>query len=771
MNRRGSLLLRSAKAALMAGALAGAAMSLPAVALAQDYRFTTVNVEGNQRVDAATIITFAGIGRGEALTAAELNDAYQRIVDSGLFESVAISPNGNRLNITVQEYPTINRINIEGNRRIDDDILLPQLKSQSRRVYNPVDAEADAATLAEAYGQQGRLSASVEPRIIRRSENRVDLVFEVVEGRPVEIERISFIGNNSFSERKLRNALNTSQAGLLRQFIGSDTFIEDRIAFDRRALTDFYNSRGFIDFRVLSVSSELTRQRDGVFLTFNVREGQSYSISEAKVVSELEEVEIAAFADALRIRQGQTYSPGLIENNIARLERLAIEKQLNFIRVQPRLIRNEADATLQVEFVVERGPRIFVERIDIEGNSTTLDRVVRRQFDSVEGDPFNPRAIRQSAERIRALGFFSKADVTSRRGSADDRVVVDVNVEEAPTGSLSFGGSYSIQDGLGLSVSLAERNFLGRGQQLSFSYSGGTSDRITSLRFVEPSFLARDVAFTFSGLYEVTTQDTAKYDTEVIDISLGLEFPVSDNGRLSLTAGVGQAELSNVHAGSSPIITREAGKRDTHSIGYVYTFDTRRTGLNPNAGVLLRFGQEFSGLGSDNQLVSTTALASAQTKVWNEEVTLRFDLEGGVVSGIGGGTTRVTDRFFTNNSNFRGWQGFGIGPRDLGAANTDALGGNYYAVARLESQFPLGLPEEYNITGGVFLDIGSVWGLTDKAGATGTVDDEMNLRATLGFAVYWETVVGPLRFNFTTPLKKEDYDRSSSFDLSISTSF
>ena len=362
----------SSRAALILALVSATSLTLPSTtASAQDFTFNRVAVSGNQRVDSASVVAFAGIASGQTLTAGELNEAYQRIVNSGLFEAVEINPRGNLLEINVQEWPTVNRINIEGNRRIDDDVLLPVLGSESRRVYSPSQAEADAAAIAEAYAQRGRLAATVEPRIIRRSDNRVDLVFEVTEGRVVEIQRISFVGNQDFSERRLRNALQTRQAGLFRRLIQSDTFIEERIAFDRQVLTDFYNSRGYVDFQVLSVSSELTRQRNGVFVTFNVREGQSFKVGSVSTSSVIEGLDAAEFEAALNIDPGDTWSPALIENNIARIERLAIEKQLNFVRVVPKISRNDAAGTLDVNFQLERGPRDFIERIDNEGNATT----------------------------------------------------------------------------------------------------------------------------------------------------------------------------------------------------------------------------------------------------------------------------------------------------------------------------------------------------------------------------------------------------------------
>ena len=743
-------------------------------AVAQSFRFTNVQIEGNQRVDPATILSYAGIGRGETVSAGRLNDAYQSILGSGLFETVEIDPRGNTLVIRVSEFPTINKINIEGNRRLKDDALLPLIRSQSRRVYSPTQAELDAAAITGAYRDQGRLAATVLPKIIRRSDNRVDLVFEVSEGRVVEIERVSFVGNRAFSDRRLRRVLETKQAGLLRQFIRSDTFIADRIEFDKQVLRDFYLSRGYVDFQTLSVNPELTRQRDGFLITFTVQEGQSFDFGEITTVSDLEEIDTEVYQSAIRLRPGTTYSPTAIDNTILRLERLALQQGLNFIRVEPRINRNDRDLTLDVEFEITKGPRIFVERIDIEGNNTTLDRVVRRQFNTVEGDPFNPREIRNSAERIRALGYFETAAVNAREGSGPDQVIVDVDVEEANTGSLSFGASYGQDEGLGFNLAFNERNFLGRGQHVSFSFATGSTAASTSLSFYEPAFLSRDLGFRFSASYDTTDNASSAYDTRVVTLSPGIDFPVSENGRLELAYRASKDTLFNVPANSSAIIDAEQGSLRTSAVSYAYTFDNRRSGLNPTRGFLFSFGQEYGGLGGDNKFLKTNVRVAGETKAFKEEVTFKASIEGGAIKSLGGTTSRVTDRFF--NGPMRGFEGQGIGPRDLNAVNRYAPGGNYYAVATVEAQFPLGLPEEYGITGGLFWDVGSVWGLDNTAGGpiggpVAQVDDSMHLRSVVGFSVFWDTAIGPLRFNFTKALKKESYDKERTFDLTISTSF
>ncbi len=740
------------------------------MATAQDFRFNQVQIEGNQRVEAATILSYAEIPRGEPVSAGQLNSAFQNLQESGLFEEVELIPSGGTLVIRVQEFPTINRINIEGNRRIDDEDLLPLLRSQPRRVYSPTLAEQDAATLTEAYTTQGRLAASVNPSIIRRSDNRVDLVFEVVEGRTVEVERLSFTGNREFSDRRLRRVLETKQAGIFRAIIRSDTFLADRIEFDKQVLQDFYQSRGYVDFQTLSVNSELTRERDGYLITFNVQEGQQFEFGEITAVSDLEDVNPDEYMDVVRIRPGVTYNPALVDNTIARMERLALQQGLNFIRVEPRIIRNDRDLTLDVEFEITRGPRVFVERIDIEGNTTTLDRVVRRQFRIVEGDPFNPREIRASASRIRALGFFSNAEVNAREGSGPDRVVIDVDVEEQPTGSLNFGGSFSNSNGFGAAISFTERNFLGRGQTLSFGINTTASTRSYSFNFIEPAFLGRDLRAGILIDYRTTDRNNADFNSRVATFQPSLRFPVGENSFLTLRGGFKSGEIFDVDDDSSILLKdeEEDGERALGFIGYSFSYDSRRTGLNPNAGVIFRFSQDFAGLGSDTSYIETTALLGAETRVLNEEVTLRATLEGGALNMLSGDSL-ILDRFRVGPNRLRGFESNGIGPRDLDAENEDVLGGNFFAVARLEAEFPLGLPEEYGVSGGVFYDMGSLWGLDNTDG--GRIDDSFSLRSAVGVSLFWDTGLGPLRFNFAEAIQKEDFDEDQFFDLTISTQF
>ncbi|MFT7370356.1 MAG: outer membrane protein insertion porin family [Octadecabacter sp.] len=743
-------------------------MALATPVYAQNYNFSGVSVEGNQRVETATILTYLDFTLDETITAGALNDAAQRIRATDLFERVDFVPQDGKLIVRVIEFPTINQITFEGNTRVRDAELGAAVRSQSRRVYSPNQAQSDTAAIAQVYADQGRINATVTPRIIQRSDNRIDLIFVIFEGGLTEVERISFVGNSAFGESRLRRVLETKQAGILRALINRDTFVADRVAFDQQVLTDFYFSRGYVDFQVQNVDVSLTRERDAYLITFNVQEGQQFKFGNLSVTTEVIGADATIYENALRLRAGVTYSPELIERDISRLEILAMRQGLNFVRVDPRVTRNDRTLTLDVEFALVNGPRIFIERIDIEGNNTTLDRVIRSRFDIIEGDPFNPRQIRETAERIRALGYFGNVDVDAREGSSSYQVVIDVDVTEAPTGSLSFGGNFSTDNGFSLMARFNQRNFLGRGQSLSFGIQAGVDSRNFSFSFTEPNLLGRDLSFGIDTNYQSTNSQNALYDTSSASLRPRIGFPISENGRLTLYYAYDYTDVTNYMptGQSSPFILTDLaqGGIGTNALGYGYSYDTRRAGLNPNAGVLFRFGQEF-GFG-DSTFIETTAEVTAQTRVLSEEVTLRATIEGGLLN-YSSGDSRITDRYFLGSGTMRGFEAGGIGPRD--AVADESLGGNAFAVVRFEAEFPLGLPEEYGISGGVFLDYGSVWDVGSNAGPV--LYDDFTPRTIAGVSIFWNTPIGPLRFNYTEPLDVQLNDETKQFDVTISTDF
>jgi len=697
-------------------------VTAPAPAAAQTFNFATIAVEGNRQIDAESVANFARIPRNRPVSAAELNAAYQRVAATGFFRSLEFLPAGNRLVIRVEEYPIVNLVNFEGNRRVDDDALRAVVVSRPGRVFSPAQAEADAISIAEVYAAQGRLAARATPRLIPRADGRVDLAFEIVEGAVVEVERISFVGNRSFSDRRLRNALQTSQTGLLSFIFQSDNFNEARVAADRQLLQDFYLSRGYVDAQVTAAVTELARERDAAFVTFTIREGQQYRLGQTTVVSEIPGIDPAPYRSEIRLRPGTVFSPVLLDNTVERMERVGQRAGERFLQVEPRLTRNERNRTIDVEFVIVRGERIFIERIDVQGNVTTQDRVIRRQFDVAEGDPLNPREIREAAARIRRLGYFADVNVDVTDGSAPDQAIVGVQVEETTTGSLGFGVSYGAREGIGANISFSEANFLGRGQRISLDVVTVRRGRTFDFSFVEPALLGRNLEFGVrAGLSASSAGRFSRFNTRRLLFSPSLAFPVSEFGRIGLRYSLARDEVFNVTPDASPRIERDAllGRVDTSSVGLTFTHDTRRVGADPDSGFVIRFSQDIAGLGGDRRWARSTGLIGYERRIMGGDVTLRAEAEGGAIWHRSG-ASRITERFELGPDQMRGFRPYGIGPRDL--TTDDGLGGNYYAVARFEAAFPLGLPQEYAIAGGAFLESARSGALMSTAARTSRTD-------------------------------------------------
>jgi outer membrane protein insertion porin family len=756
--------------------------------MAQSTTVTGVSVEGNKRIATSTILSLAALTPGTRYSAGQINAAVQRLNASGFFKTVDFEVRSGRVTIVVDENPTINRIAFEGNKKLKDDDLKGLISSQPRQTFSAKRAEADAQEMAKAYSAGGRIDAQITPRLIERSDNRVDLVFQVVEGRVTEIEKITFVGNRNYSQKRLRTALATKQAGLIRALISSDTFIQDRLELDKQRLREFYLNRGFIDFSVLSTSADLTRNKDAFLLNFTVEEGQQYKFGEITLVTTEDDIDIESYQKVSKIKAGRNYDPRKIENLVQELDIKLGTEGFAFVSAHPRISRDDETRTLDVEIELTRGQRLFVERIDIEGNSTTLDRVIRRQFELAEGDAFNRREIQEATDRIRATGLFENVSVESREGSSRDRAIIDVNVKEKATGNLGIGAGYSSSDGFTLNLNLEERNFLGRGQTVRFDLSNNSDARNLSFSFSDPSFLDRDLQAGFRLGYRSSSNTKIPIDTTTLEFAPNMTFPVGKNATMSIGYRLENEEIkvqteedtsttpsTTVDVDISPFIASDAGKQVKSSVIFGYNFDRTNSVIEPTAGFKFGISQQFTGLGGEATFSKTSINFKTYTTLFNDDIILSAELDAGAITGSG---ARISDRFFLGGDKLRGFEDYGVGPRDVtNITPTDAtsgqpLGGNMYAVARLEASFPIGLPEEYGIFGGVFLDAGSVWGLDGITSAdVGTEVDSPKIRAAAGVSIFWKTAIGPLRFNFSRPIKKEVYDIEENFRFTIDTRF
>ena len=741
---------------------------------ANTFRLNSIAVNGNNRISNAAIVNYSRLILNKQVSSEDLSTAYEKILNTGLFKDVSFKQVDRNLIITVEEYPTINEISFEGNKKFTDEKLSSYIETRSRYVFSPKALEADVAELQNVYRNSGRLSARINPKVIKLSDNRVDLIFEIYEGSIVEIEKITFVGNRNFSDRRLRRVLSSKQAGLFRKIISRDNLINEKISLDKKLLSDFYKNRGFANFRINDVSSELSEEKDGFFMTYNITEGPQFSIGNINLNSNLKEIIPSTFSKFIDLNSGEIYSPDAIRRNVANLEEKLQAIGFEFIRVRPIITPNMTNLAMDVELLFEKGQRLFVERIDISGNTATLDRVVRRQFFILEGDPFNQRKIKAAENRIRALGLFSDVSVNVLPGSEDTQVVIDVEVVEQPTGSLTFGAGYSNETGLGGIIEYGERNFLGRGQALSFAIKSGRDDQLYELSFYEPMFLRNDLGFGLELSAKDTNQQNASYDTKNLEFQPYITFPLGERSKIRIEYSIAQTDLSNpVNVGS--IITNEVneGEITSSSIGFVFSHDTRPLKGSVEDGVIYRVGQQFIGLGGDKTGLKTTIKAVVQKNTFKDDLKLSAEFEGGILT-FTKGDSRVVDRFFLSSRKMRGFEPGGLGPREClngvcGVSNNDALGGENFAVARFEAEFPLGLPDEYGLTGGLFYDVGNLWSLTKTN--NDVLYEDGAWRQAVGASIFWRTPIGPLRFNFSDVLTKELYDRDESFDLTISTRF
>lgn len=729
-------------------------------------------IEGAQRIEPATIRSYLTIGPGDTFDPVELDESLKSLFATGLFADVTLRRQGNALVVTIVENPIINRIAFEGNRRIDDDVLESEVSSRPRVVYTRTRVQNDVARILEVYRRGGRFAATAEPKVIQLEQNRVDLVFEIDEGPLTTIQSISFIGNAAFSDSTLRDQIQTEESAWWQIFATSDTYDPDRLAFDRELLRRFYLSEGYADFRVISAVAELTPDREGFFVTFTVDEGERYRFGTIDIVSLLPNLDVEQLRDVATTREGDWYSSVAVEETIERLVAAIADLQYAFVEVQPLVTRDREELLINITYEIDEGPRVFVERIDIIGNVRTIDRVIRREIELVEGDAFNASRLERSEANIRNLGFFERVDVNAIPGSAPDRTVIEVEVAEQSTGELALGAGFSSVDGPLGDVTLRERNLLGRGQDLRLRATLSGRGSQLDLSFTEPYFLERDLSAGFD-LFRISrdNEDESSFEERTIGFGLRAGYPLADRLRQTLRYRLESRDIRDVDDDASIFVRSQEGETISSVVGHTIRYDRLDSRIDPTDGYSLRFGNDIAGLGGDVRFLRTTAGANYFVPVF-EGVVLSLSAEGGYIFGLDD-DVRINDRFFVGGANLRGFQTAGIGPRDI--STDDALGGNEYVVGSVELSFPIGLPEELGVKGRTFSDFGTLTGLDvspeeEALGSSDLVDDP-SLRLSVGAGLSWASPFGPLRIDFAVPLLKEDFDREENFRFSFGTRF
>jgi outer membrane protein insertion porin family len=805
--------------ALGGGVFGIAAGSVATAPVAHAQTAASIVVVGNRRVEAETIRSYFRPGPGGRLDAAAIDAAIKALYATGLFQDVRLSQAGGRLTVTVVENPVINRVAFEGNRRLKDEQLSAEIQSRPRGTFSRPLVQADTQRLVDLYRRAGRYDVTIVPKMIELPNNRVDLVFEINEGEKTGVKEIRFVGNNAYSAYRLRDVIRTAESNLLSFLQNNDIYDPDRIEADRDLLRRLYLKNGYADVRIVSASAQYDPGRKGFIVTFVIDEGPRYRFGTVDVQSSVRAIDPSLLRSRLRMSQGDVYNAEAVEKTVEDMTIEAARRGYAFATVRPRGERNFTDHTINVVFVVEEGPRVYIERINIRGNTRTRDYVIRREFDIGEGDAYNRAMIDRAERRLKNLNYFKTVRITNEPGSAPDRVVLNVEVEEQSTGEFSVAGGYSTADGFLAEVSIAERDLLGRGHYARAAVTYGQRARGFELSFVEPYFLDYRLALGLDGFIKTTLASAyVSYDSRVVGGSVRLGFALSETLSLQLRYSAYQQDITlpsqytncNANAALGPVTVPDApgfsglncygdgeaslpvrieladGAKLTSLIGYTLSYNTLDNNRNPTSGLYAELRQDFAGVGGDVNFIRTTGDARYYRELFGDLVGM-VRVQGGHVAGWGNRGLRMLDHFQMGPNLVRGFAPAGLGPRDLtpGSFN-DALGGTLYWGATVEVQMPLYfLPKETGIKVAAFADAGSLW---DYRGPTGWARTNETLRCagvatvpcfgndtlvrtSAGVSLIWDSPFGPLRFDYAVPLTKTGYDRVQEFRFGGGTRF
>lgn len=765
-------------------------VAAPSVAYAQSS--SNIVVEGNRRVEVDTIRSYFRPGPDGRLDAAEIDQGLKGLYATGLFADVRLRQAGGRLYVTVVENGVLNRVVFEGNKRIKDEQLKIEIQSRPRGTFSRPMVQSDVQRIVELYRRAGRFNVHVTPKVIERPNNRVDLIFEIVEGEKTGVKSIQFVGNKAYGDARLKDVIKTTETNLLSFLKNSDIYDSDRIEADRDLLRRFYLKHGFADVRIISASAEFDPGKKGFIVTFTIEEGARYRFGNVDVQSNVAAVDPASLRSALQAKSGSWYNAEAVEKSIEEMSIEIAKRGYPFASVRPRGDRDFEGHKVNVVFVVEEGPRAYIERIQIHGNTRTRDYVIRREFDIAEGDAYNRALVDRAERRLKNLNFFKSVKITNEPGSAPDRIVLNVYVEEMSTGEFSIGGGYSTADGFLAEASIGERNLLGRGQFARASVQYGENARGFELGFVEPYLMGYRVALGLDVFAkERDATDYQSYDTSTIGGGARLGFTLREDLSLQLRYSAYQQEIKLPDEFGDCSVTPNAWPCSTISlpvklellqgpvltslVGYTLAYNTLDNNKNPTSGLLIEGKQDFAGVGGDVNFIRSTIDARYYTDIIPDIVTV-FRAQGGHIQSWNGDNLRMLDHFKLGPNLVRGFAPAGIGPRDMTPGTSqDALGGTLYWGASVELQVPLYfIPKDVGMRGAIFADAGSLWdyqGPTSGLGQTIVLEDDNSIRSSVGVGLIWDSPFGPLRFDYAIPLTKEGYDRTQEFRFGGGTRF
>ncbi len=729
-----------------------------------------IRIEGAQRLERETVLSYLTVASGDWVTEEKLDASLKALYATGLFADVSLAVEGDSLVVRIVENPIVNRVTFEGNDAITKEDLEKEVQLQSRLVYTLPKVQKDVQRLLDLYRRSGRFAATVDPKIVVLEQNRVDVVFEIVEGKHTGVRRIKFVGNEKFDESKLRGVINTEETAWWKFFTNSDFYDPDRVVYDRELLRRFYLNEGYVDFRVASSVAEMTPDREDFFLTFALDEGPRYKFGKISIVSEIKGLDGETLRQHLLTQTGDWYDADKAEKTVSKLSAVLGDLQYAFVDIAPEPDKHKDSLTVDLTYRIKPGQRVYIGRIDIEGNTRTLDKVIRREMQVAEGDPYNTSKIKRSEQKVRDLGFFEEVKVTPTEGAQPDRSDLKVEIKEKSTGEISLGAGFSSTDGPLGDFSIRERNFLGKGQdaRLGATISGVTKQ--FDFSFTEPYFMDRDLSAGFDVFHvRRDEQEQSSYDERNTGFALRMGYPLSERLRQAVSYTLREDRISNVPSTASRFVRNQVGESMTSMVSQELAYDVRDSKIDPTEGFVTKLKTDIAGAGGDNKYIRAKLTGTQFYSPFDNYV---FSLLGevGVVKGLGE-DVRINDRFFLGGDTLRGFAYAGVGPRDLTGGVDDALGGNRYARSSLEMSMPTFMPDDLGFKAHLFVDAGVIGDCEEDPLPTETFMDQEKIRASAGLGISWQSPFGLVRLDYAMPFIKQSYDETERIHFSFGTRF
>lgn len=730
-----------------------------------------IRVEGNQRIEPETVRSYMQINPGDPFDAEKIDLALKNLFATGLFADVNLRRDGSALVVSVKENPIINKLAFEGNKRIDDDALNAEVQLRPRVVYTQTRVQQDVKRILDLYRRSGRFAATVEPKIIKLDQNRVNLVFEIHEGDITYVRRIDFVGNKVFSDSDLRDVILTRIHHWYLFLTNADAYDPDRLTVDKEQLRQFYLTEGYADFRVISAVAELSPEQDAFFITFNMEEGERYKFGKINIKTTLKGLDPETLKSDVQTTEGDWYDASRVQDTVKAISDRLGSLGYAFVDVRPRIDRDPKKHILTLTYDIQEGPKVYVERIDISGNVRTQDKVIRREFRLAEGDAFSTEKLQRTEQRLKNLDFFESVDISEAPGSTPDKTVIKVKVQEKSTGSLSFGAGFSTADGPLGTVGVQERNLLGKGQDLAVSVQISGKRSGGSISFTDPYFLDKEMSATFRIFHQRYRAAHDRYRTLSTGFSTSIGYDLTEYTRHTLGYTFSADDIYNIDDKASQVVKDDEGYLFRSTISSNLLYDKRDTKFDPRSGYYVNLETDFIGAGG-SVYASKGLVSGGYFYPFNrsKSVSLGVTGETGYIKPLFGDYLHFADAFKLGGQSLRGFAENGVGPRDENAKKNDGtIGGQFLFSGTVSLGFPLGLPEEYQIRGRVFSDFGLVTGTDPDSDIN--VHDSQLVRVSAGLGLTWVSPFGPLAVDVALPIRKDSQDKTELFNFSVGTSF